>query len=124
MFLSSIKKFIGLIKKEINMKFDLQGLIEQARKMQEELDKKKQTLASKTVTAESGGGLVQVTMNCNYRITSMHISKEVINPDDSEMIRDLVIAAVNKALMETGKVIESEMGSLSNMLPNIPGMGL
>jgi len=106
------------------MKFDLQGLLEQARKMQEELDNKKQALATKTVTAESGGGMVQVTMNGNYRITGLHISKEIINPEDTEMIQDLVVAAVNKALVETGKVIESEMGSLSNMMPNIPGLGL
>ncbi len=106
------------------MKFDIQGLMQQVQNMQEEMEKKKQELSTKTVTAESGGGMVSVTMTCNYRITKLNISKELANPDDIEMLEDLVIAAVNKALSEAGRVAEEEMGKMSGMLPNIPGLNL
>ena len=106
------------------MKFDLQSIMQQVQTMQQEMEKKKQELNSKTVTAESGGGMVNVTMSCNYRIKELKISKELVNPEDIEMLEDLVIAALNKAMSDVAKTVEDEMGGLSNMMPNIPGLNI
>jgi DNA-binding YbaB/EbfC family protein len=106
------------------MKLDIQSLMQQVQNMQEEMEKKKQELNSKIVTAESGGGMVSVTMTCNYRITNLKISKELTNTNDAEMLEDLVIAAVNKALSSASQLVEEEMGKMSGMLPNIPGLNL
>lgn len=106
------------------MKFDLQSMMKQVQSMQEEMGRKKQELNSRTVTAESGGGMVSVTVTCNYRITKLTISKELSNPEDIEMLQDLVVAAVNKAMSDAERIVEEEMGSLSGMMPNIPGLNL
>jgi DNA-binding YbaB/EbfC family protein len=106
------------------MKFDLQSILQQVQQMQEEMEKRKKELDSKVVTAESGGGMVKVELTCNYRLTKLEISKELANPDDLEMLEDLIVAAVNKALQEATEVIEKEMGGVSSMMPNIPGLNL
>ncbi len=106
------------------MKFDLQSILREVQQMQEGMEQKKRELDSKVVTAESGGGMVKVELTCGYRLTKLEISKDLANPDDLEMLEDLIIAAVNKALMEATKKIEEEMGGLSSMLPDIPGLNL
>lgn len=106
------------------MKFDLQSIMKQVQDMQQEMERKKQELNKKTVSAESGGGMVSVTMTCNYRITKLSISKELANPEDIEMLEDLVVAAVNKAMSDVERIVEEEMGGLSGMMPNIPGLNI
>ena len=104
------------------MNFDLKSMMEQVQKMKEEMDRKRLELDNKTVTVETGGGMVKLTMTCNYRVKEIQLSKEVVNPDEIEMLQDLIQAAINKAVTEAGKAIESEMGSLAGMIPNIPGI--
>ncbi len=104
------------------MKFSMQNMLEQAKKVQQEIERIKTEVNQKLVTAESGGGLVQVTMTGGNEIIKIKISNEIVNPDDIEMLEDLVVAAVNKATHEAQQMVSSEMSKVSNMLPNLPGL--
>jgi len=106
------------------MKFNMQSILEQAQKMQEEMEKVKSEVNRKTVTAEAGGGMVTVTMSGNNELKQIKISKEVVNPDDIEMLEDLIVAAINKANKAAGEMVQQEMGRIGGMLPNIPGLNL
>ena len=104
------------------MKMDLQGLMQQAQKMQEEMERMKDEVAKKTVTAEAGGGMIKVTVNGANQVLSIKIQKEAVDPNDVEMLEDLVVAAVNKALTEVQELAAREMDKLQGMLPKIPGL--
>ncbi len=106
------------------MKFNMQSMLEQAQKMQEEMEKVKSEVNRKVVTAEAGGGMVSVIMSGNNELKQIKISKEVVNPEDIEMLEDLIVAAINKANKAAGEMVQQEMGRLGGMLPNIPGLNL
>lgn len=106
------------------MKFDMQNMLQQAQKMQEEMEKVRAEVNQKTVTAEAGGGMVSVTMTGANEVKSVKIAKEAIDTEDVEMLEDLIVAAMNKAVKETSDMVNQEMGKMSNMLPNIPGFNL
>ncbi len=107
------------------MKGGMQGMLKQIQKMQAEMEKAQQELANKIVTEESGGGMVKATSNGKKEIISVIIDNEIIQSGDKEMLEDLVVAAVNKALESAGKLAEEELGSVTKgMIPpglNIPG---
>ncbi len=91
--------------------------------MQKKMKEAQESLASKTVTAESGGGMVKVTANGARRITNIRIEPSAVDPEDVELLEDLVIAGINKALDEAEEMANKEMGGIAGtMLP--PGMGL
>ena len=91
--------------------------------MQKKMSQAQDELAEKTVTAEAGGGMVKVTANGNQTITAIEIEPDAVDPDDIELLEDLVIAGVNKALEEASDMAQKEMkNSMGGMLP--PGMDL
>lgn len=91
--------------------------------MQKKVSAAQDALADKTITAEAGGGMVKVTANGAQKIVNIEIDPDVVDPDDKEMLEDLVIAGVNKALEDASDMAEQEMqSSLGGMLP--PGMDL
>ncbi|MCK6601281.1 MAG: YbaB/EbfC family nucleoid-associated protein [Bacteroidetes bacterium] len=99
------------------------GMMKQMQAMQAKMDKIQADLETKSFTFESGGGLVKVTANGKQRVTSIKIDPQLIADNDLEMMEDLIVAAVNKAVDETGKISQEEMKkAYSGMLPNIPGM--
>jgi hypothetical protein len=99
-------------------------MMQQAQKVQQEIERVKEEIKTKTVSEESGGGMVSVTMNGANEITKMKISKEIVDSEDVEMLEDLVVAAVNKASKAAQEMSEEEMNKVTGMLPNIPGLNL
>ncbi len=106
------------------MKFNVGGMLEQVQKMQIEMEKMKGELSRKIVTADSGGGMVTAKVTGASRLVELKIAKELINSEEIVMLEDLIVAAVNKALKEAEEMMAGEMGKLSGMLPNIPGLNL
>ncbi len=91
--------------------------------MQQKMTEAQEALAKKTVIAEAGGGMVQVTANGAQRIVAIKIEKDVVDPDDMEMLEDLIISGVNKALDEAANMAKVEMQrTAGSFLP--PGMDL
>ncbi len=108
------------------MKGGMQGMMKQIQKMQAEMEKVQSELGNKTVSADSGGGIVKATANGKKEIISVEIDNEIINSGDKEMLEDLVVAAINKALESAGRMAEEEMANVTKgMIPpglNIPGL--
>lgn len=104
---------------------NMAGMMKQVQQMQEKMAQVQQDLEQKTVTAEAGGGMVKVTANGKQHVVKIQIDKEVVNPDDVEMLEDLVLAATNKAIDDAAKMAQEEMAkATSGMIPNIPGLNL
>lgn len=100
---------------------NMQQMMEQARKMQEQLAAAQETIAQSTVDASAGGGMVKVTVSGDMQVTSLKIDPEAIDPEDVEMLEDMVMAAVNEALRGVGELANRQMGAVTGGL-NIPGM--
>ena len=99
----------------------LQDLLKQAQKMQKKMMESQEALSQKTVEASAGGGMVKVVMNGNQELISMKIEKEVVDPDDVEMLEDLIIAAVEEAMQKVKEMVEQEMSGLTGGI-KIPGL--
>ena len=101
------------------------NLMRQAQQLQAKMLKVQDEMATRTAEASAGGGMVTALANGKQELISIKVEKEVINPDDTEMLEDLVVAAVNKALDESQKMAQEEMSkATAGMLPNIPGLNL
>lgn len=91
--------------------------------MQRKIAEAQESLAAKTATAEAGGGMVKVTANGAQRLTSIKIERDAVDPDDLELLEDLIIAGVNKALEQAQAMAKEEMGKAAGgMLP--PGFDM
>lgn len=101
----------------------LQELLRQAQRMQKKMMKSQAELANKTVEASSGGGMVKVVMNGNQEIISLKIERDVVNPDDVEMLEDLIVAAIEEARQKVKEMVESQMTGLTGGI-KIPGLNL
>ncbi len=97
-------------------------LMKQAQKMQSEMGKVQEEAKKKTVEASAGGGMVVAVANGALEIISIKIEKDVINPEDAEMLQDLVVAAVNEALRQAQQMVNDDMSKLTGGM-NVPGMG-
>lgn len=99
-------------------------LMKQAQEFQAKIAKVQEEMAEKTVEASAGGGMVTVVVNGKQEILSIHIEKEVIDPEDKEMLQDLVLAAVNDGIAKAKEMVNEEMGKITKGLniPNIPGL--
>lgn len=100
---------------------NMNTMMKQAQKLQKKMLKAQEELATKTVEASAGGGMVKVVANGSQKIESIVLEKEVVDPEDVEMLQDLIQAAVNDALNKSQEMISSEMGKLTGGL-NIPGL--
>lgn len=100
---------------------EFQDLIRQAQQMQERMAKLQEELAGRTVEATAGGGMVSVVMNGRQEIVSVRIEKEVVSPDDVELLQDLVRGAVNEAVSRSRKMMAEEIGKITGGM-NLPGL--
>ena len=97
------------------------NMMKQAQKLQNKMVKLQEELAEKTIDASSGGGMVKVVANGKQQVVSIDIEKEVVDPEDVEMLQDLILAAVNDALAKSQEMASSEMSKLTGGM-NIPGL--
>ena len=97
------------------------NMMKQAQKLQAKMLKLQEELAERTVETSAGGGMVKVVANGKHQIVDLTIDKEAVDPDDVEMLQDLVLAAVNDALAKAQEMVASEMGKLTGGF-NLPGM--
>ncbi len=97
------------------------NMMKQAQKIQSKMLKMQEEMADKTVEATAGGGMVAVVASGKQQIMSIKIEKEVVDPEDVEMLQDLILAAVNDALAKASEMVSSEMSKLTGGL-NIPGL--
>jgi DNA-binding YbaB/EbfC family protein len=104
---------------------NMQQMMRQVQKLQEDMAKAQQELALKNVTEEAGGGMIKATVNGNSELISIVLDPAVIVADDKEVLEDLIVAAVNKAVASAKKMNEEEMAKLTKgVIPpgmNIPG---
>jgi len=98
------------------------NLMKQAQKMQKEMEQIQEGLAEKTVEATAGGGAVKVTATCDRKLRDIAISPEVVDPDDVEMLQDLVVAAVNEALRMAEEAASAALGRVTGGLGGMPGL--
>jgi len=97
------------------------NMMKQAQKLQAKMLKMQEELADKTVEATAGGGMIKAVANGKQQILSIQIEKEVVDPDDIEMLQDLILAAVNDSIAKSQEMVSGEMGKLTGGL-TIPGM--
>ncbi len=102
---------------------NMQGMMKQIQEMQDRIAKVQTELEQKMVTAEAGGGMVKVTANGKQQIMRIEIEAEVIKPEEKDILEDLVVASVNKALEQSNALAQQEMQKATQgMMPNIPGL--
>jgi nucleoid-associated protein EbfC len=102
---------------------DLSKMLEQLRGVQDQMARVQAELGNITVLGEAGGGMVKVTANGKQEIVDVKIEKEVIDPAEQEMLQDLIVAAVNRALTEARTAAEEKMNEVTRgMLPGMPGL--
>ncbi|MBN2719826.1 MAG: YbaB/EbfC family nucleoid-associated protein [Proteobacteria bacterium] len=92
-------------------------IMKKAQKMKEELDRVQKELASREVEASSGGGMVSVTVTGAREVTSIAIDPSVIDPDEREMLQDLILAAVNEAMRKSTEMMQEETSRIMGGLP-------
>ncbi|OAG27455.1 YbaB/EbfC family nucleoid-associated protein [Thermodesulfatator autotrophicus] len=100
---------------------NMQSLMRQVQKIQKKMAELQQELAKKTVEATVGGGMVTAVVNGRQELVSIKIDPEVVNPEDIEMLQDLIVAAVNEAIRRSQEMVEQEMAKITGGL-KIPGM--
>lgn len=103
------------------MTHNIGNIMKQAKKIQEKIASMQAELESKTIEATAGGGMVTVVVNGKFEILSLKIDKEVVNPEDLDMLQDLIIAAVNEGVRKAQEMASAEMSKITGGF-NIPGL--
>ena len=100
---------------------DMGNLLKQAQEVQAKMAQIQEEMAQKTVEASSGGGMVQVTVNGQFMLSSIKIDSTVVNPQETEMLEDLIRAAVNEGVRRAREMVSEEMSKLTGGI-KIPGL--
>lgn len=101
---------------------NMQKMMKQVQKMQEDMAKAQEELAARSVEASSGGGAVSVEVTGSHELRKITIDASVIDPEDKEMLEDLILAAVNEGMRKAQQMVTDEMGKLANGLKLPPGL--
>ncbi len=100
---------------------DMKFLMKQAQGMQKKMEAMRKELASKEIKVTSGGGMVELVINGEQEIKEIHIERDIIDPEDKEMLEDLVLAAVNEGIRQSKEMVNEEMMKLTGGI-NLPGI--
>ncbi len=100
---------------------DIRDLMRKAQEMQQKLSKLQEELGGRTVSASAGGGMVTAVVNGRQEVVEVRIEKEVVRPEDAELLQDLVRGAVNEALARARQMVAEEMGKVTGGM-NFPGL--
>ena len=100
---------------------NMQGMMKKVQKMQKEMKKLQDDLKKRTVEATVGGGVLTIVMNGEKNVESVHIDQSIIDPEDAEMLEDLMVAAVNEANKKVDDMMAQEMSKITGGM-HLPGM--
>lgn len=100
---------------------NMNKMMKQAQKMQAKMEKMQEEMADKTVEATAGGGVVKAIVNGKQELVDLEIDPEAVDPEDVEMLEDLILAAVNEAMSEVQDMVNGEVSKLTGGM-NLPGM--
>jgi len=100
---------------------NMNNMLKQAQKMQKQMAEMQEGLAEKTLEVSAGGGAIKVTVTGEKQIKDLVISPDVVDPDDVEMLQDLVISAVNEALRQMDETVNNQMSKITGGM-NMPGL--
>lgn len=100
----------------------MNNLVKQAQKMQRDMEKLQEELKDKTIETSAGGGAITVVASGRKEIKEIIIKPEVVDPNDVEMLQDLIVAAVNEAIRKADDMVNSEMNKITGGLGGIPGL--
>ena len=100
---------------------NMQKQLQQVQAMQRQMEELQAEIEEKEIVTTAGGGVVSVTMNGKKEITDLKLDKDVVDPDDVEMLQDLIVAAVNEGIRQVEELTNTEMGKITGGL-NIPGL--
>ena len=100
---------------------NMQQIMRQAQKMQKKMEEAQEEAANQVVEASAGGGMVSVKVNGKQELLEISIGKDVVNPDDVEMLQDLIVAAVNEGMKKSQQIMQDKLQGITGGL-NIPGM--
>lgn len=114
-------KYKGFSGAGMNSNKNMNAVIKQAQKMQEEMEKVQEDLEEKTVEATAGGGAITVVANGRKEIVSINIKPEAVDPEDVETLEDLVMVAINDAIRQADEMMTEGMSAVTGGL-NIPGL--
>ena len=103
---------------------NMNNLMKQAQRMQRQMEESQKEMEEKEFTAAAGGGAVSVTITGKYVVTKVEIQEEVVDPDDVEMLQDLIVAATNEALKKIGEENSASMAKLTGGMGGLGGFGL
>ena len=101
---------------------NMQGMMKKVQKLQNEMKKMQEELKKKTVEVSAGGGAVKIVMNGEKEVQSLHIDPAAVDPEDVEMLQDLISAAFNEATKKVDDMMAQEMGKLTSGLGLPPGL--
>lgn len=101
---------------------NMQKMMKQVQKMQSDMAKLQEELANKLVEATAGGGAVKIVMNGKQQVQQLEIDPEILNPDDVEMIQDILIAAFNEALRKSQDMVSGDMNKITGGMKMPPGL--
>ena len=99
------------------------NIMKQAQKMQKDMERVQEELANKTVETTAGGGAITVVATCDKKIKELTLTPEIVDPEDVEMLQDMIVAAVNEALRKAEEASQAEMGKITGGLGGgMPGL--
>ena len=103
---------------------NMNKLMQQAQDMQDQMQQKQAELEETEYTVKGSGGMVEVTMRGDYNVTAVHINPEIVDPEDVEMMEDMIAAAFNEAVRTVKEGAETEMAKISEAFPGLAGLSL